>query len=413
MAHKRVRIGIISMEFHRNFSEVGGFGKISQTIGAHFRANPHLGIDVTFLHTGASAPWRESVIEENGTRMVLLPEVRGPKWWQWLVRHSLLRREKLDLLLAIDFGPNFQTFSSALPRTPLIVWSRDPWTPDDREKVLTLRMPGAHDLLPQGTVQDRHGDLWKVLRASRAVARRALLAATDPFIARKVPSTYGLKAPRVALLPNFLDFHVGTVVKSEKPSVVFLGRLDPIKRPWLFFDLAAALPDVEFVCLGEPALRGKGAWRPDTVPPNVRMLGHLDGPAKVDVLMSSWLLVNTAIHEGLALSFLEALACETPVVATVGAGGLVERFGRCVGRWDGDGREAMPRLIEAVRDLLADHDERRKLATGGRQWLEDTHSFPRFFEAFRGLCGEAGVPLPDVGPPVPAARGALLQAERG
>ena len=413
MSEQRVRVGIISMEFHRNFAEVGGFGKISQTIGAHFRANPHLGIDVTFLHAGAAAPWRESVIDENGIRMILLPEVRGPGWWRWLVGHALLRRERLDLLLSIDFGPDFQTFCSALPRTPLLVWSRDPWTPEDRDKVLTLRLPGGGDVLPQGAVQNRHSDLWKVLRASRAFGRRVLLAATDPFIARKVPPTYGLKDPRVTLLPNFLDFHVGTVVKTEKPRVVFLGRLDPIKRPWLFFDLAAALPDVEFVCLGEPALRGEGAWRPESVPPNVRMLGHRDGQAKVDVLTSSWLLVNTAIHEGLALSFLEALACETPVVATVGAGGLVERFGRCIGRWDGDGRPALPQLVEAVSSLLANHEERRRLGAMGREWLENTHSFPRFFDAFLALCLEAGVRLPGTELPASATRTARLRAERG
>jgi glycosyltransferase involved in cell wall biosynthesis len=344
--------------------------------------------------------------------MVLLPEVRGPRWWQWLVRHAVLRRERLDLLLSIDFGPNFDTYCSALPRTPLVVWSRDPWTPDDREKVLTLRLPGDATALPQGTVQDRHSRLWKVLRASRLLRRPVLLAATEPFIAQKVPATFGLKSPRVSLLPNFLDFRVDTVVKSPTPRVVFLARLDPIKRPWLFFELAEALPDVEFMCLGEAALHGKGSWQPERIPPNVKMFGHLDGQAKVDMLKSAWLLVNTSIHEGLALSFLEALACETPTVSTVGAGSIVARFGRCVGRWDGDGRGAMPRLIEAVRGLLEDHDERRRLGTLGRQWVESTHSFPKFFDSLRERCREAGVPFPGAHDDA-AAPATALQAERG
>ena len=49
------------------------------------------------------------------------------------------------------------------------------------------------------------------------------------------------------------------------------------------------------------------------MPPNVKLLGHLDGEQKFQFLSSAWVLVNTSIHEALATSFLDALVCETPL----------------------------------------------------------------------------------------------------
>ena len=36
--------------------------------------------------------------------------------------------------------------------------------------------------------------------------------------------------------------------------------LDPIKRPWLFAEIAKHFPDVEFLFLGQSHFRGEGAW---------------------------------------------------------------------------------------------------------------------------------------------------------
>jgi glycosyltransferase involved in cell wall biosynthesis len=53
------------------------------------------------------------------------------------------------------------------------------------------------------------------------------------------------------------------------------------------------------------------------------MVGHVDGLEKTEILSSSWALINTSIHEGLAVSFLEALQCETPLISSVDPDGGV------------------------------------------------------------------------------------------
>lgn len=55
--------------------------------------------------------------------------------------------ERIDILLSIDYRPSYNTVINALPRTPLIVWVRDPhrmiikyWTPCEcREKKMLYR----------------------------------------------------------------------------------------------------------------------------------------------------------------------------------------------------------------------------------------------------------------------------------
>ena len=119
----------------------------------------------------------------------------------------------------------------------------------------------------------------------------------------------------------------GPVTKSEKPRVIFLARLDPIKRPWLFVELARFFPAVEFLMLGQPHFHGPGSWEAGDLPPNVKLLGHVEGTRKHQLVSSAWVLVNTSIHEGLPTSFLEALARETPLLSFTNQEDVVSRFG--------------------------------------------------------------------------------------
>jgi glycosyltransferase involved in cell wall biosynthesis len=155
--------------------------------------------------------------------------------------------------------------------------------------------------------------------------------------------------------------------------------------------LAERFPSVEFIFMGQSHFRGPGSWKARNLPANVRLLGHLDEPEKLELLSSAWLLVNTSIHEGLSVSFLEALACETPIVACVDPEGIVSRFGMFVGTYLGTGLDALPALELAVGELLSDAERRQRLGREGRAWVNATHNRARFLEALSNLCTLAGV----------------------
>jgi glycosyltransferase involved in cell wall biosynthesis len=173
--------------------------------------------------------------------------------------------------------------------------------------------------------------------------------------------------------------------KAQQARVAFLGRLDPVKRPWLFAELARGFPEVEFVMIGEPHFRGRGAWRPDGLPPNLRVTGNLVGEAKHREVEAAWVVVNTSVHEALPTSFHEALAARTPLLACVDTERVASRFGIYAGRYDGDGLAALPSLRAGLERLLGDGDLRARLGDAGRAWVCERHTPERFVAAFHEL----------------------------
>lgn len=377
---RRIKVGVVANEFFgREVGGYGGFGWAARQVARLFNGHPEYGFDVVFLNRTLPRAAGGRLAHAQGTSLVT--RVGGR-----LTDIRRVRAERPDLLLLIDYRPSYRFFAGALARTPAIVWVRDPRPPDDMRMIQTLRIPGAEGERPQGINEIDCTSLGTIVRASRLLARPVLFAATTPYLAAKVPGTYGIAPPEVSILPNPVDLDHGSVPKSERPRVVFLARLDPLKRPWLFAELAGLFPEVEFLFMGHSHFSGEGTWRQERLPPNARLLGHVDGEDKRRLLSSAWALVNTSIHEGLAVSFLEALVCETPVVSCQNPEDLVSRFGTYVGRWDGDGRGALPQLAEALGRLLRDEGTRARLGREGRAWVTRTHGPELFLKAFGSLC---------------------------
>ncbi len=112
--------------------------------------------------------------------------------------------------------------------------------------------------------------LGGVVRESGWLSRRVLFATTAPYLAGKMLGTYAVEPAEVFFLPNILNLAPAGAGKHPRPRVVFLGRLDPVKRPWVFTELARRLPHVEFLFLGRSHFEGAGGWSPADLPDNVR-----------------------------------------------------------------------------------------------------------------------------------------------
>lgn len=385
MGSRRVSLGIIANEFFdANVSTMGGFGWAARQVARCFAGDPLLGVDVTLVSGLSPGPGMPKEARSHGVPILF-------RDWSRLAVLRRMRSRRFDLLLTIDYRPTYRVYLEALPRTPVVVWVRDPRPPEDWAEIASLRIPGEVGVVPCGIQQVDCRSLAGIVRWSRLLRRRVRFATPAPYLAAKMEATYGTVPPEVTFLPNPIELDPGAATKSGRPRVVFLGRLDPIKRPWLFFELARGFPDVEFVVLGQAHFDGCGSWTPQAIPPNVRAVGHVDGTAKTQVLASAWVLVNTSIHEALAVSFLEALRCETPLLALQDPGGLVSRFGIHAGECGGTGLEALPRLSAGLDRLLGDHDLRRRLGREGSRWVAQTHSGAHFLAAFRTLCGSLGV----------------------
>jgi glycosyltransferase involved in cell wall biosynthesis len=377
-----MKIGVVANEFFEHGSgRMGGFGWAAREVAQCFSEQREFGIDVVFISGERSAL---PVRVVHGAQK-LAPDGRR------FGHARRLRRQQLDVLLTIDYRPAYAPILLVFPRTPVIVWARDPRTRVDRARIATLRIPGDPDEAPVDLGRFDCTSLGRLARLSRALARPVLLASPAPAtLGAAAREAYGLPGTDVAFLPNPIPRPEEPLTPSP-PSVLFLGRLEPIKRPWLFVELARRHPRTRFVMLGDTYVGDQAGWKPSELPPNLYLLGHLDGPAKARELAAAKVLVNTSLHEGLPVSFLEALAAETPILAFRDPEGVVSRFGQRVLEADGSGMEALPDLSAALGRLLADEELRLRLGRAGRDWVQSTHTWAAFTDAFLGLCETAGV----------------------
>jgi len=382
--NRRLRLGVIVSElFDPKFTGIGGFGWAARQVSRCFSGEQALGVDVVLLMTRPVHKGVEKPDKLHGSP--ILWRAKNP-----LLQALRLRAQKLDLLLAIDNQAIYRLFYWSLPRTPVIFWIRDPWPPADKAVLQALRIPGD-PAPPQGLIARDLTNFTRDYTWSRRLGRPMVFAVPAQFLRAKIPATYGITPDNVTYLPNLIDLRPGRVTKTEKPTVVVLGRLDPVKRPWVAAALAERLPNVEFLFLGQNHFSGPGSWQPANLPLNVRLLGHVDGEEKTRLLSSAWMLLNTSIHEGLPVTFQEALACETPIVSCLDPERVVSHFGIFVGEAQGDGMDSLGRFEDAIRKLIASPSLRERFGREGRAWIESTHNRNNFIETFHGLCAQAGV----------------------
>jgi len=123
-----VNVGIVTNElFDPRVGRVGGFGWAAR---AAARCLADRGLTPVFL----SAEADERAADVIDTPIVLQRSNRID-----LARR--LRRARIGALLTIDYRPNYAPILAALPRTPAVIWVRDPRGPREHAALATLRMP--------------------------------------------------------------------------------------------------------------------------------------------------------------------------------------------------------------------------------------------------------------------------------
>lgn len=380
-------VGIVANEFYDpELGRMGGFGMNALLAARALSTGGDSEVRPIFLsgeHRAApTRPWRPMprLVGASNGFPILLRGRRAP----WLRR---LHDFGVDVLLTIEHRPAYNAFINALAETPLIVWVRDPRPRADLEKIATLEIPGegAPPLGIEPNDSSTFGPIWR-----RAREEGRPLAAVSPapaYLTSKARDAYGIPDLDMSLLGNALESVDAPPRRSVRPSVLFIGRLDPIKRPWLFAELARRFPQADFMMLGQPHYAGPGAgtaWLA-TAPTNLHVLAHVDGPRKEELLASAWVLVNTSIHEALPTSFIEALHAGVPLLSCQDPEGVASRFGVYVGRFDGDGMAALPAFADGLRQLLDDGDMREQLGESGREWARTHHTRAAFLASFTSL----------------------------
>lgn len=372
-----LKVGIVANEFfNQKVGRVGGFGWAAEKASTVLRNHPESNSDVYFIT--AENIRDDSVL--NGTPLITL---NGNRLSNFLKLIPL----GIDVLLTIDYRSSYRGVFNALPFTPIITWVRDPRTTPDIEKIKSLKIPGNKSVVPAGISDNDMSGLSKYANRNFPFSNKVCLANKMTHLRKTNSEVYNLPESEFVLPnPSVVNYDAAKIDKDDKPTVIFIGRLDPIKRPWLFIELAKNFPAVDFLMLGQQHFNGKCSWKPANMPANLKLLGHVTGKEKHRILSSAWVFVNTSIHEESPVSVMEALAYETPVVSYEDWGGIVVNHGIAIGQHPGTGMEGIPQLSNALRILLNNHNLRRNYGKAGRDYVEKEHNDQVFLSSFRDIC---------------------------
>ena len=106
-----------------------------------------------------------------------------------------------------------------------------------------------------------------------------------------------------------------TSIDPEHQFTVFtLGRICSQKNPKLFNQIAEAMPDINFLWIGD------GELRSELKSPNIHVTGWLEKDEAVKKSMQSDVFILTSLWEGLPISILEAMYMKKLCIVHIAVG---------------------------------------------------------------------------------------------
>ena len=156
----------------------------------------------------------------------------------------------------------------------------------------------------------------------------------------------------------------------EQQKIIWVGRVQTVKRLEWFIDIAIALPQYHFEVIG-PMDHNRDYV--DSILPrtndvkNLQFKGKLNREQMVDVYKNASLLCSTSIYEGFPNTYLEAWSYGLPLVCTVDPDDIVNNHEL------GYSSKHKQELISAIVKLLSDSKQWHKCAKNSFNYYQSHH----------------------------------------
>ena len=372
---KKIRVCLIIDEFFGGAGTFyGGYGFLARRLICKYIPNEDIEIDV-ILGKGRKKLFAEEYVED-GIRLYRLPRRK-------FMAKMFLKRKKYDVFLSIELTSDYVLRCSKNQR--LIFWVQDPRPQYEWDEIKTV------NLFPETSYYNQKiydtAKLWYDEDKIRFITQAKYLKklACDLYnLPQNVPMEY---------FPNpvDIDFDFDVNAYKKKNMIVFLGRVESVKRGWLFCEIAKKLPEYEFYMLGESfndAEKNKSIIAQYKDIANLHFTGHVDGEVKNQYLKDAKILVNTSIHEALPISFLEAMSYGTLLVSNRNPDEYTSRFGIHVGQVLGDGFDKVDLYVDAIKKLMSDEIGFKKKSAEAVEFTRENHNVDKFIKNMRAIIYE-------------------------
>jgi len=384
--NKKFKIGFLVEEFfHKELRGFGGYGMTVKNLTDAFNMSSN-GISTEVLLTSMLEHHEVGIKHYHNAEVLFRPGHAQQYVKNFMKYGRMANHRNLDALISIDWYKSYEYTAKALPKTPLIIWIKDPRAKKEWERILNV--PLALEVIGDqckgenlNIILDRkRNSVQEILHLSKKFNRKIIFATQAHCLVEKAQRAYGLDKIEAIFLPNIFEpVDITSPKFSKKPSVCFLGRLEPVKRPWIFLELAKHFPNVDFLVAGIahfPALLNPILDKYKSLP-NVKFLGLVSGEEKHDLLNSAWAIMNTSIHEALPVSFLEAFSYGKPVISCQDPDEFVSQFGYATGEvlGEGLGEKDIELFSKSLEQCLSNEKERLQKGKDARACVLERYSF--------------------------------------
>lgn len=354
----------------------GGYGFLARRYIAKYLPNSEIEIEV-LIGKGKYNFKSENYIVD-GIKVYKLPR---RKWFasRWL------SKKDYTLYLSIELTYSYILECEKNINKKLVLWIQDPRPQYEWDEINTVKLFPEPSYYNQ-KIYDLVNQWYK--------NGRVKFISQGYFLNEKAIDLYNLdKDIQIEYLPNPIDIDPNFVYDSrvKENIVIFLGRIESVKRGWLFCEIAKQLPKCQFYVLGK-TFRDDGKnseiMNKYMDVPNLHFVGHVDGEEKIAFLKRAKILINTSIHEALPISFLEALSYGTVLVSNRNPENLTGKFGIHVGDVLGDGFDKVELYSNAVRQLMLNDSLRNELAVQAIEYVKKIHNVEDFVNNTRSIISQ-------------------------
>lgn len=175
--------------------------------------------------------------------------------------------------------------------------------------------------------------------------------------------------------------------------VLWIGRIDRVKRPDRFLDVVEACPELRFDLVG-PA--GDAPYSREILERagrchNLRVRGAVPRGEVAAHFRNAACLCSTSDVEGFPNTFLEAWSHGVPVVSTIDPDGLI------LGKGLGAVARTVPELAAALREVASSPERWVGMSVRSRRYFLETHHVPVVMPRMERILLETASPDPGVG----------------
>lgn len=378
MSERMIKIGLIIDEYFGGANTAfGGYGFLARNLIAKYLSNENIEIEV-LLGKGKNNFSAEHYTVDH------IPLYRLPRR-KWFAQRWL-KQKKYDVYLSIELTSNYVLENEKDSNKKLVLWIQDPRPQYEWDEIHTVKLFPETSYYNQ-KIYDLVNEWYKRDRVKFISQAR--------FLDQKGIDLYHLDSQvDIEFVPNPIDIDHSFDVEQypKKNHIIFLGRLESVKRGWIFCEIAKMLPEYEFFVLGQTfreQAKNSEIMTSYFDIPNLNFVGHVDGEKKANFLKEAKVLVNTSIHEALPISFLEALSYGTLIVSNRNPEDLTSKFGVHVGDVLGDGFDKVDLFVNAIGKIIENEAHRQLLASQARTYIEQIHNVPKFVNRLSQILIEA------------------------